>query len=200
MSIQNLVFDCGEVLLHFDLLEIARCFTETESDAVLLKEVFSLDWHYIDEGTMAYSDFCQIVLARLPERLQENAIRMQQEWFLHQSAIPGMQEFLSEMQQIYDCYILSNAPSFFGRHLLEAIPDAAGIKGKLISGDVQLTKPNEAIYRLFLRRFHLKGEECLFIDDRPENIAGAEAVGICGVVFDGNPETVRKRLKELERI
>lgn len=199
MSIQNLVFDCGEVLLHFDLLAIARCFAETEDDAKILKEAFSSDWHCIDEGTMAYSDFCRTVLLQLPERLREKAARMQQEWFLHQPAIPGMQEFLTEMQRTYDCYILSNAPSFFGRHLLEAVPAAAGVKGKLISGDVQLTKPNEAIYRLFLQRFRLKGEECLFIDDRPENIAGAEAVGICGVVFDGNPETVRKRLKELER-
>ena len=197
MSIQNLVFDCGEVLLHFDLLEISRCFVETEEDAAILEKAFSLDWRRIDEGTMEYSDFCQAVLARLPDRLAENAARMQREWFLKEPAIPGMPEFLMEMQRTYDCYILSNAPAFFGQHLLEAVPASAHVKGKLISGDVRLMKPDERIYQLFLQRFHLKGETCLFIDDRPENVAGAEAVGMHGVTFDGKPETVRRRLKEL---
>ena len=46
-------------------------------------------------------------------------------------------------------------------------------------------KPDPAIYRLALERFGLKPAEAVFIDDRADNVAGAEAVGVRGLVFTG---------------
>jgi 2-haloacid dehalogenase len=39
-------------------------------------------------------------------------------------------------------------------------------------------KPDPAIYRLLLDRNGLEASSCLFIDDSPKNVAGAEAVGM----------------------
>lgn len=43
---------------------------------------------------------------------------------------------------------------------------------------VGLRKPDERIYRLALDLIHKAPDECCFIDDRPENIAGATKVGM----------------------
>ena len=48
----------------------------------------------------------------------------------------------------------------------------------MISGNVQLVKPSAEIFQHFLETYHLKPEECLFIDDEAANIKGAQYCGI----------------------
>ena len=51
-------------------------------------------------------------------------------------------------------------------------------KNIMISGNVQLIKPSPEIFQYFLETYHLKPEECLFIDDEAANIKGAQYCGI----------------------
>ena len=37
--------------------------------------------------------------------------------------------------------------------------------------------PEEKIYQILLDRFHLKSEDCIFVDDKLENIQAAERLG-----------------------
>ena len=52
----------------------------------------------------------------------------------------------------------------------------------VISGDVGLHKPQPEIYRLGAERLGLEPADCVFVDDLRENIAGAEAVGMLGIL------------------
>lgn len=61
--------------------------------------------------------------------------------------------------------------------------DAFGVT--LVSGMVRLTKPRREIFELFCRKVRVPAERCLFIDDSPDNIAGARAVGMEGLLFTG---------------
>jgi epoxide hydrolase-like predicted phosphatase len=66
----------------------------------------------------------------------------------------------------------------------------------VISGEVGLHKPGPEIFELTLKEIDLPAAECVFIDDLRENIAGAEAVGITGILHRGPDST----LPELERL
>jgi len=66
----------------------------------------------------------------------------------------------------------------------------------VISGDVGLHKPDEAIFRLGAERLGVPPEECVFVDDLRENCAGAEAVGMTAILHRGPDST----LPELERL
>ena len=66
----------------------------------------------------------------------------------------------------------------------------------VISGDVGLHKPDEAIFRLGAERLGVPPEECVFVDDLRENCAGAEAVGMTAILHRGADST----LPELERL
>lgn len=46
-----------------------------------------------------------------------------------------------------------------------------------------LVKPEPAIYRLCLEKLGASPGECLFLDDVPENVQGARAVGVPAIVF-----------------
>jgi len=64
----------------------------------------------------------------------------------------------------------------------------------VVSGEEKLLKPDPAIYYLALRRFGLRPEEALFIDDREINVEGARAVGMHAHLFV-DAEDLRARLQ-----
>ena len=57
-------------------------------------------------------------------------------------------------------------------------------------------KPDPEIYKILLRRYNLKAEECVFIDDTEENVVSAQKIGLNGIVFTGYEDAVA-RLNEI---
>ena len=56
-------------------------------------------------------------------------------------------------------------------------------------------KPTAELYRRLCKKYDLVPEECLFVDDRPENIAMARRLGWKGHIFT-NCEEFRRWLGE----
>jgi len=54
----------------------------------------------------------------------------------------------------------------------------ARFRDVVVSGAERLAKPDPAIYALALDRFGLSGPDAVFVDDRADNVAGAEAAGM----------------------
>ena len=46
------------------------------------------------------------------------------------------------------------------------------------TGEEHLIKPDIRIYQTLLNRYHLKADECLFIDDSLANLEGAKQAGL----------------------
>ena len=53
----------------------------------------------------------------------------------------------------------------------------------VFSCEPRIVKPEPEIYHLCLERLGISPQECLFLDDTPENLKGAAAVGIPGYHF-----------------
>ena len=66
------------------------------------------------------------------------------------------------------------------------------LDGYIISSEEHVIKPEAAIYQRLFQRFQLKPEECIFTDDRAENIEGGRAVGMEGIVFTDAPQYERE--------
>ena len=65
----------------------------------------------------------------------------------------------------------------------------------IVSADLGLTKPDAAIYLVALDAAGCSAGRCLFIDDRPENVRGARAVGMLALQYRG-VEDLRRRLAQ----
>jgi putative hydrolase of the HAD superfamily len=52
------------------------------------------------------------------------------------------------------------------------------------SSEVGMRKPDHRIYRLASDRLGVEPEACVFLDDQPENVDGARAIGMAGIVVD----------------
>jgi putative hydrolase of the HAD superfamily len=88
--------------------------------------------------------------------------------------------------------LLSNAPAEVARAVM-ALPVAALFEHRLFSCFLRLVKPDPAIFLAALGRLGASAADVIFLDDRPENVAGAAEVGIRGVVFT-DPGTARSEL------
>ena len=69
--------------------------------------------------------------------------------------------------------MLSNASDLFYEYFPNLLP-LDFFDGIFVSSDYKMLKPDEKIYRTFLAKYGLNAGECLFIDDRKENVSGAE--------------------------
>lgn len=195
--IRNIVFDMGQVLLRFDRdYFISRLGIEGEDKDLLKREVFlSLEWARMDRGSMTDAEAAESVCKRLPERLHDAAHKLVSMWDRPILPVSGMYELVEELKANgYGIYLLSNA-SYRQHDYWPRVEASRFFDGTLISADEKVVKPQPEIYRLLLERFHLKAEECFFVDDVPANIEGAFYCGIPGAVFHGDAKLLRKDLR-----
>ncbi|NCP87134.1 HAD family phosphatase [bacterium] len=66
----------------------------------------------------------------------------------------------------------------------------------IISAEVGIIKPDPRIYQRALEKLNIDAEEAIFVDDFPENIAAANALGMRGVHF----QSAAQALKEIQQI
>lgn len=95
----------------------------------------------------------------------------------------------------YNVYYLSNYSHFNMSTAPEVLDFIPYMDGGIYSCDVQLLKPDMAIYELLCKKYELVPSECVFIDDRKENVEAARAFGMQVIHFKSY-ETADKQLQE----
>ena len=78
--------------------------------------------------------------------------------------------------------LLSNAGPDYASYFRHG-PLADFFSACYVSGELGLLKPHPEIYRHVLGDLGITAAECVFVDNKASNVAGAEALGITGHVF-----------------
>lgn len=201
--LKNIIFDLGNVVLKLNWDIVLDKYVENTDDKKILENVIfnSEEWKKLDEGTIEKTIAINNMFSKLPERLYASCIDIMKNWQDGLVINIEILRFIEHLKQNgYNTYILSNAPldipDYLERNDLNKYFD-----GKIISSEEKIVKPNKEIYELILKRFSLNPEECLFIDDKPENINGAYLCKINGYIFDyNNFDKFLKDIKELYNI
>ncbi len=190
--IRNIVFDMGMVLLDYDpYLACLRHAKNAEDARAVCGAIFGdPSWGpMIDGGRMTEEAFLAEAQKRLPdERLRTLAAEVMSDWWLD-GLFPksGMKRVIERLlEKGYRLYILSNCGTRFWDFAYK-VPSFDRFSGVLVSAEEHMLKPDAEIYERLCGKFGLKPEECLFIDDLPQNIDGARAVGMEGYCYaDGD--------------
>lgn len=196
--IRNIVFDMGNVLIHWCPAVFAERLGVPEEDRpLLIREVFdSVEWVQLDRGSISMEEGVAAMCGRLPERLHGVARELAVNWWKDcLMPVEGMEDLIRELKGLgYGVYLLSNAkedlPDYFNR-----IPGSQYFDGKIVSADWKLLKPQHEIYEALFREYGLPPVTCFFIDDLSVNIEGARNVGMPGAVFDGDMDALRRALR-----
>lgn len=95
----------------------------------------------------------------------------------------------------YRIYLLSNySKDFFQKHTKDA-SFMRDLDGAVVSYQIHETKPDAAIYEYLLEKYQLNPTECLFFDDRTENVEGAVNVGIAAKRVTGQEQLLEMLAK-----
>ena len=195
--IKNILFDMGNVLIHFDRrVFLDRLDISEEDKQLLLREVFlSVEWVQMDRGTLSEETAEPLMCQRLPEHLHDAVHQLVSCWDEPMLPVAGMAELVQELKENgYGIYLLSNA-SVRQHEYWPQIPGWQFFDGKIISADEKVMKPHPDYYLRALEKFSLIPRECFFIDDVPANIEGALYCGIPGTVFHKDVTLLRRQLR-----
>ncbi len=197
---KNIISDFGKVLVDFDNDTMTAPFVKDGADIRLVGEVVfdRAYWNKLDDGSINYDEIKRDFRNRLPERLWDAADKTLENWLYNLPFIDGIRELYTEAKEKgAKLYLLSNICIEFAESYKD-IPEIgeflSTLDGLVFSGPLHITKPGKEIFEHLLNKYSLKAEDCIFIDDSPINVAGAEAVGIKAYLFDGDVEKLRKEL------
>lgn len=199
--IKNIIFDVGKVLVEWepDVAMHKLGFDEETIKAVSEATIETDDWNESDRSVLSDEEQLQVFIEKAPA--YEKEIRLF--WDHVGTAIWQYDYVKSWMQELkdrgYRLYILSNyARRTYAQTREKALSFLENVDGQMFSFEVHQIKPEPEIYQTLLEKFDLKPEECVFLDDREENIRGAEAAGIHGIQFTGY-EAAKEKLEEILR-
>lgn len=117
---------------------------------------------------------------------------------------PGFKPFAEEFCRIYDFVLVSNDVAAWSEYLTEYHDLNRYFKEKIVSGEVKCRKPDRKIYELALEKAGKAPEECIFIDNKVENLEVAQELGIQPILFNRDGEeyggTIVNTFEELAKI
>lgn len=193
--IRNIVFDMGNVLLDYNPQVPLDAFCRTEEEKnVIRRELFEgPEWIQGDLGNITEDGKYESVRKRVPKHMHPALKRCVYEWDICMKPVPGAREFCEYVKQKgYGLYVLSNASDTFYNYFPRFAP-LDFFDGIVVSADIHVIKPDIRIYRYLLDTYSLTPEECLFLDDREDNAAGAKQAGMSAEVFRNDFDAVRRK-------
>lgn len=200
MSIKNVVFDFGQVLVYFQPSYMVGAYVSDEEDKALIEEVVfdRLYWDRLDSGDISDKEVVSAIKTRLPERLWDVSEKIYYSWIYNIPEIEGMSELIDRIKNRYNVkvYLLSNISNYFASHS-EEIPILKKLDGCVFSAPIGIVKPSREIFEHLCKAYKLSPEETLFIDDRLDNIEGALRCGLKGYIFDGDVNRLRDYLDSI---
>ena len=177
---KNIIFDLGGVMVDFDpktYLVDRFCNAEVEEQVSQLT-FESEEWKLLDAGLITRSEANLRMLARAKEYGRAFEVQgVLDDWMHILRPRRRMQTLVEQLKQRGYCvYYLSNIPEDVLDLLMHR--DFEGLfDGGVASCEVKINKPDPRIYQALLDKYHLRADECIFIDDRAENLVAASALG-----------------------
>ncbi len=192
--IRNVVFDIGQVLLEFDWRNFISNMDISDKKKEQLTHVTlgnMAHWNEHDRG-MSDVDFIEKSLLIEPDIKEELSYYLKNIGTIvkeYDYSVPLIRKL---KEKGYGVYLLSNYGVTPFKYALDNMKFFDEVDGMVISHEVGIIKPEPEIYKIFLDKYNLTAGECIFIDDREDNIAAAFDMGISGIVFNGIEEATRK--------
>ncbi len=183
------MFDIGRVLYQWDLRFL---FAKLIADPVELEwfvtHVVTEEWHFQSDAGRPLAEMIPELKARFPQH--GALIDAYHPRFLETlpAAVEGTHALVERLvARGVPLFALSN----FGAEFWAMFRPTARVFDQfadcVISGEERAVKPDPAIYAVLEERAGMAGADLLFIDDRADNIAAAQARGWRGHVFTSAP-------------
>lgn len=197
-DMENIIFDVGKVLVKYEWEKYLDSFGfSKEKRDKIAKAVFqSKTWDERDRGSESEEYYIEQMIKDAPEYADDirEVMRRSGETIEMMDYAETWIRYLKDKG--YHIYILSNYSAYMLEKTQSELAFLKYVDGAVFSCDVKQIKPEAAIYRTLLNRYHLDPEKSVFLDDRAENCEGARKEGIHAIQF----ESFKQAAAELEKL
>ena len=199
MMVKCVISDLGKVLLFFDnfifFRKIAECSPLSAED---IAERFHRHRELIrsfDTGKIEPADFYAEVVQKLEANVGEKSFfLMYNDVF---SLNPPVLDLLRKLRTNHQTILLSNTDVERFGFIRKKFPEILLFDQYVLSYEVGYMKPHPEIYAEALKKARVPAGECVFLDDLPENIEGAQRLGMNAILY-GHRTDLEVRLKQLD--
>lgn len=192
---KNVIFDFGNVLVQWHPEKVyAEHFGDEARAWWFLRHVCDAAWRNRIDAGESTAACIEELKAKQPEYAEAIELYRSRWREMLTDEVPGMREVINDLRNRgHEIYGLTN----WSMETFPAARERFGILQMIdryvVSGAEGLVKPDARLFRVLLDRYHLQAEECVFVDDNPDNVATANAIGMEGIVFTG-ADSLRKHL------
>jgi 2-haloacid dehalogenase len=194
----SIIFDFGGVLIDWNPRYLYRKLFENDMEAMerFLSEIGFVEWNLEQDRGRLFAVAVHELSARFPHHA--DLIKAYDERW--EESIGGVIEptvqLLGRLKQAgFTLYGLSNWSAETFRRIRHQHPFWDWFDEIVLSGEVQLIKPDPRIYAVLLEKIGRPASACLFIDDSEANIAVAEQLGFQTIWFAA-PEQLERELNQ----
>lgn len=185
-KINNIIFDLGGVIIDIDPMRsfdaLKKLAKQEQADKFSEISALFLDF---ETGAMDNATFYRQIRELAEQEALEDEI-IAEAWNAMLLDIPADRlEVLRKLKKKYRLFVLSNTNDIHVTAFNKIVKSVCGEEDLAcffdkvyFSHDLKMRKPDAEIYAFVLNDNQLIPEETLFIDDRPENIEAAKALGI----------------------
>lgn len=195
--ITTIIFDIGNVLANFTWKEHYESFGYDDEmvERIARATVKHPAWNENDRGVMKEEDIIGEFVASDPEIEQDiRKVLSNVKTMVARNdyAIPWIKELKSKG---YRTLYLSNFSEKAETDCAYALDFIPYMDGGILSYQEKVIKPMPEIYQLLIDRYGLVPQECVFMDDTPANLEGAEKFGIHTVHFLNQAQAIAELRK-----
>lgn len=196
--ISTVVFDVGNVLIRWDPRNLYRRLIPDETGMEhFLATVCTPEWNLEQDRGRTWAEAVAERTALHPEKADLIAAydRLWQE--MVPGPVDGTVAILEELEALgVPLYAITNFSAEKWDEACVRFPFLRRFRDTVVSAHERIVKPDPAIYRLLLERNDIDPRRAVFIDDSAKNVAGAEVVGMTGILFTDAAD-LRLRLRDL---
>jgi 2-haloacid dehalogenase len=178
-ALEAVIFDIGGVFLDWNPRHLYRkLFDDDQEMERFLTEICSPEWHAAHDEGVSTEETCSDLAILYPE-----VADLIWAWSLRSDemvagAIDGSVDILRKLHEDgVRCYAITNMEAENYPRRVASFEFFSWFDDVVVSGFERIAKPSAEIFRLALERFGLAVSSTLFVDDNPENIEAAAALG-----------------------
>ena len=147
-----------------------------------------------EEGKLTLDDYVERAVFYTPRTFSREEFKQ----FMFSLSRPKPQaiELARELSRKYGLAVINNESRELNQYRIQQFHLAEIFHLFVSSCFVGIRKPDLRIFQLALNLTQYSADECCFIDDRPENLAGAEKTGLKAVLVK-DAQQLRKDLQSL---
>lgn len=192
-KITTIIFDFGDVLVQ----DLVNVFEHKHGYFKLpknQKEKYDSILHLAETGKIPTVKYLKATSEVLTPNITPKRI---ENYFLSAKTLSPI-KLIPKLKNKYRIAILSNNQKNWPKKFI-AKSHIAELKGIPFfnSAKIGFRKPHKNIYQFTLKHLKVHPKECIFIDDKPENIKPAKELGMHTILYQQNFLDLRKKLKAL---